>query len=78
MSPDWDQLVADLREIASGSDAEATGLKCREIIRLLRQEGLPVDADQAASVLNVLRGKREYELLQQVTEAFMQCGLQSP
>jgi len=78
MAPDWDQLIADLKEIVGGSNPDATGLKCREIITLLRQEGLPVDAGDAVRVLQILRGKREYDLLQEVTEAFMQCGLQSP
>ena len=78
MATDWDKLIGELRIVTTGSEAGAIGLKCEEIVTLLRQEGLPAHAAPATTVLKILRGEREFDLLQQVTEAFMQCGLQTP
>jgi hypothetical protein len=73
---DWDaaQFKKDLAQTVGAFDKEGTAALCEKFITYISQSAEPYPAKEAASVLDLLRKKRMFNLMEKVADALIMSG----
>lgn len=77
---DWDAaaFTKQFAEVVKSLDKTRAGELCDELIDHLRHRPDPYPEKEAKRLLQMLRGKRFFELMRKVADVFIQSGLDSP
>ena len=70
--------IEALRDAVESFDRKQTEELCACLIAYLRSDAKPYDSEEAREILELLKSKRFFDLLQQVGDVFMQGGTDTP